>query len=157
MSANMSVTEFETRDPHFAQRVRDSFAQQGAMHTVGASLMGIAAGRVVIEMEWGAHMTQQNGYVHGGILGVPMDSACGYAAMTLMPRDMGVLSIEYKINFLSPAKGERFRFVGDVIKAGRTITIVECQAFALADSREKLVAKMMCTLMSVPDRGEGAA
>ena len=152
----MPLSDLQIRDPQFAQRVQDNFARQAAMQTVGATLADVSPGRVVIEMGWGAHLAQQNGYVHGGLLGTPLDSACGYAAMTLIPADAGVLTIEYKVNFLAPAKGDRFRFVGEVIKPGRTIIITEAQAFALVDGEEKLVAKMISTVMSVADRGDVA-
>jgi len=142
---------FDVRNPQFAQRVRDSFARQTAMQTLGAALTEVLPGRVVIDMGWGAHLTQQNGFLHGGMVGAPLDSACGYAALTLMAADVEVLTIEYKVNFLAPAKGERFRFIGTVLKPGRAITVSEGQAFAVTPDGEKRVAAMTCTLMSVPD------
>jgi len=146
-----ALPAFEVRNPQFAQRVRDSFAQQTAMRTLGAALADVAPGRVVIDMAWGAHLTQQNGFLHGGIVGTALDSACGYAALTLMAADVEVLTIEYKVNFLAPAQGDRFRFVGTVVKPGRTITVSEGQAFTVAPDGEKRVATMTCTLMAVPD------
>jgi len=140
---------FDVHDPQFAQRVRDSFARQTAMQTLGATLADVSPGRVVVTMDWGAHLTQQNGFLHGGIVGAPLDSVCGYAALTLMAADVDVLSIEYKVNFLAPAKGERFRFIGTVLKPGRVITVSEGQAFAVTPSGEKRVATMTCTLMAV--------
>jgi len=142
---------FDVRHPQFAQRVRASFARQTAMQTLGATLADVLPGRVVIAMDWGAHLAQQNGFLHGGIVGTALDSACGYAALTLMAAGVEVLTIEYKVNFLAPAQGERFRFVGTVVKPGRTITVSEAQAFAVTPDGEKRVATMTCTLMAVPD------
>ncbi len=144
--------QFQVRDPHYVQRIRASFAQQNAMTTIGAQLMEVTPGRVVIEMDWNPQLTQQLGYMHGGMIGVPLDSACGYCAMTLTPADTDMLTIEYKVNFLSPAVGERLRFTGLVLKAGRTITITESCAYVLENDQEKLVAKMVSTLITIPKR-----
>jgi len=146
-----ALPPFEVRHPQFAQRVRASFARQTTMQTLGAALTDVLPGEVVIAMDWGAHLTQQHGFLHGGIVGTSLDSACGYAALTLMAADVEVLTIEYKVNFLAPAKGERFRFIGTVVKPGRTITVSEAQAFAVTPDGEKRVATMTCTLMAVPD------
>jgi len=146
-----ALPAFDVRHPQFAQRVRASFARQTAMQTLGATLADVLPGRVVIAMDWGAHLAQQNGFLHGGIVGTALDSACGYAALTLMAAGVEVLTIEYKVNFLAPAQGERFRFVGTVVKPGRTITVSEAQAFAVTPDGEKRVATMTCTLMAVPN------
>ena len=150
----MDAPRFEPQDPDFAERVRGSFALQGAMATIGATLGEIAPGRVVIELPWQQALTQQHGFLHAGMVAAALDSACGYAASTLMPADAGVLSIEYKINFLAPARGQRFRMVGTVVKPGRTISVVEGRAYALAGDREKLVATMHTTLMTVTGRDD---
>jgi uncharacterized protein (TIGR00369 family) len=147
-------TDFQPADPDFAQRVRASFARQTAMATLGCSLARVEAGEVEVQLPWAAHLTQQHGFLHGGIVGAALDSACGYAGSTLMPADVGVLSIEFKINFVAPARGERFRMVGTVVKPGRTISVVEGRAFALEAGREKLVATMSTTLMSVAGRDD---
>ena len=152
MNTRPSLQEFEVRDPRYAQRVRDSFARQSAMDTIGATLAEITPGRVVIAMDSGLHLMQQNGFLHAGMLSAPMDSACGYAALTLMAAEADVLTVEYKVNLLAPAKGDRFRLIGEVIKPGRTITVAEAQAFAWVNGREKLVAKMTATLMAIMDR-----
>jgi len=151
MSTPLNTTRpaFNARNPQFAQRVRDSFARQTAMQTLGATLVDVSPGRVVIEMAWGAHLTQQSGFLHGGIVSAPLDSACGYAALTLMAADAEVLSIEFKVNFLAPAQGERFRFVGQVIKPGRTISVSEGRGFVVTSSGQTCVATMTCTLMAV--------
>ena len=146
--------DFQPVDVQFAERVRASFARQSAMATIGASIVDVRPGQVVIELPYAAHLTQQHGFLHGGILGAALDSACGYAGSTLMSAEVGVLSIEYKINFLAPAKGQRFRMVGTVVKPGRTISVVEGRAFAIEGEREKLVATMQTTLMAIAGRDD---
>lgn len=148
----MDAPRFEPQDPAFAERVRASFARQGAMHTLGATLGEVAPGRVVIELPWQAGLTQQHGFLHAGIVATALDSACGYAASTLMPADAGILTIEFKINLLAPARGQRFRMEGTVLKPGRTITVVEGRAYALDDGREKLVSTMNATMMAITGR-----
>ena len=140
------------QDSAFAERVRASFGKQGAMHTIGATLGEIAPGRVVIELPWQQALTQQHGFLHAGMIAAALDSACGYAASTLMPADAGVLTIEYKINLLAPAQGTRFRMEGAVVKPGRTITVTEGRAYALHEGREKLIATMGATLMTITGR-----
>lgn len=142
----------EPQDPDFAGRVRASFAKQGAMHTIGAVLAALEPGRVVIELPWQQALTQQHGFLHAGMVATALDSACGYAASTLMPAEAGVLTIEYKVNLLAPAKGQRFRMEGLVVKPGRTISVAEGRAFALDDGREKLIATMTATLMTITGR-----
>jgi uncharacterized protein (TIGR00369 family) len=148
----MDAPRFEPQDPAFAERVRASFAQQGAMHTIGATLAEIAAGRVVIALPWRRDLTQQHGFLHAGMVATALDSACGYAASTLMPAAAGVLTIEYKINLLAPAQGESFRMEGLVVKPGRTISVTEGRAYALHEGREKLIATMGATLMTIVGR-----
>jgi len=147
-------TAFQPKDPNYVERVRASFALQGAMGTLGATLAEVAPGRVVITLPWAQHLTQQHGFLHAGMVSTALDSACGYAGFTLMPADAAVLTIEFKINLLAPAQGETFRMVGTVIKPGRTVSVVEGQAFALHQGREKLVATMGCTLMTVTGRDD---
>ena len=141
-------------DGDYAQRTRDSFARQQAMATLGAELRDVAAGRVVIAMVHREALTQQHGFIHAGMLAAAIDSACGYAAFTLMPPDAAVLTIEFKINLMAPARGPQFRIEGEVIKAGRTISVVEGRAFehAVDGSGEKLVATMTATIMTVQGR-----
>jgi uncharacterized protein (TIGR00369 family) len=148
----MDAARFQPADPAFADRVRSSFARQGAMGTLGASLAAIEPGRVVIELPWQQALTQQHGFLHAGMVSTALDSACGYAGFTLMPPDAAVLTIEFKINLLAPAKGERFRMEGVVVKPGRTITVAEGRAYAISDGREKLIATMGATLMAVAGR-----
>lgn len=134
------------------QRVRDSFALQGAMSTLGAQLTHLAPGAVDISFDWAPGLTQQHGFIHAGMLSAALDSACGYAGFSLMPEDAGVLTIEFKINLLAPAQGQRFRCEGRVLKPGRTIVLAEGRAFAIDGGQEKLCATMHCTLMAVQGR-----
>lgn len=150
----MNTPRLEPRDPHFAQRVQESFARQGAMQTLGARLGLLEPGAVDIELDWAPALTQQHGFLHAGMVATALDSACGYAAFTLMSADAAVLTIEFKINLLAPAQGEHFRMEGRVLKPGRTITVSEGRAYALSGGQEKLVATMGCTLMTVTGRQE---
>ena len=153
----MTTTPFEPRCADYAGRVRSSFARQGAMQTLGATLGLLEPGAVDIELPWAPGLTQQHGFLHAGMVATALDSACGYAGFTLMGQDAAVLTIEFKINLLAPAKGERFRVEGRVIKPGRTITVCEGRAFAIENHQEKLIATMGCTLMAVtgPDNIQG--
>lgn len=148
----MTAPRFEPQDPQFAERVRASFERQAAMATIGATLAGVEAGEVTIELPWARGLTQQHGFLHAGMVATALDSACGYAGFTLMPADAGVLTIEYKINLLAPAKGQRFRMVGSVVKPGRTVTVTEGRAYAVDVGREKLIATMNATLMTIIGR-----
>ncbi len=148
----MNVPVFQPKDTGYAERVRASFARQGAMATLGATLAEVGPGRVVIELPWSQPLTQQHGFLHAGMIAAALDSACGYAGFSLMHMDAAVLTIEYKINLLAPAKGQRFRMEGVVIKPGRTVTVAEGRAFAFDEGREKLIATMACTLMAVTGR-----
>jgi len=136
----------------YESRVRQSFGLQGAMQTLGAELTRIAPGAVDICLDWAPGLTQQHGFLHAGMVSTALDSACGYAGLTQMPAGAAVLTIEFKINLLAPAKGQRFRMEGRVIKPGRTITVTEGRAYAIDQGKEKLVATMGCTLMCVQDR-----
>lgn len=138
------------------QRVQESFALQGAMQTLGAQITHLAAGAVDIGFDWAPGLTQQHGFIHAGMLSAVLDSACGYAGFSLMPEDAGVLTIEFKINLLAPAQGQRFRCEGRVLKPGRTIVVTEGRAYAIDNGQEKLCATMQCTLMAVHGR-EGIA
>ena len=142
-------TVFAAKDPEFQDRVRKSFADQAVMETLGASIATLEAGEIAIDFPYQQKFTQQNGYIHAGIVSTILDSACGYAAFSLMPADASVLTIEFKINLLAPASGERFRAVGKVKKPGRSITVSEGEFFAYSGKGEKLVATMTGTLMAV--------
>ena len=140
------------KDSLYRQRVEDSFALQGVMQTLGAKMEKLEPGAVDIGLDWDRSLTQQHGFLHAGVVSTALDSACGYAAFSLMPEDAAVLTIEFKINLLAPAKGERFRMEGRVLKPGRTITVCEGRAYALQDQKETLIATMNCTLMTVMGR-----
>ena len=148
----MSPSQFEPRDPAFEPRVRASFERQAAMRTLGATLAVVRPGQVEITMPWAEPLTQQHGFLHAGMVSTALDSACGYAGFSLMPAEAAVLTIEFKINLLAPAKGESFRMVGTVIKPGRTVTVCEGHAYAIDGDQEKLIATMNCTLMAVMGR-----
>ena len=150
----------QVRNPNFAQRVHESFGLQGAMRTLGASLETIEPGRVVIGMAHRPELTQQHGFVHAGMLAAALDSACGFAAFTLMPEDAGVLTIEFKINLLAPARGPLLRFEAAVTKSGRTISVVDGKAYQFEPGNEhqrgehKLVATITATVMTVIGRDD---
>jgi len=138
-------------DPAFAERVRASFERQAVMRTIGAELSLVEPGRVDITLPYRADLTQQHGFIHAGILATILDSACGYAAFSLMPADAAVLSIEFKINMLAPAAGYAIVARGRVVRAGRTISVCHADGFAIQDGDEKLVATMVGTMMCVRD------
>jgi len=141
--------KFEPKYPDYQAKVKKSFADQAVMKTIGASIEAIGAGEIEIEFPYQSSLTQQNGFIHAGIVSTVLDSACGYAAFSLMPEDASVLTIEFKINLLSPAKGDRFRGYGKVKKAGRTISVAEAELYAFSDQGRKLVATMVGTLMAI--------
>jgi len=139
--------------PDYEERVRASFARQQAMATIGAELTLVTPGIVEIEMPYDARLAQQHGFLHAGVISTALDSACGYAAYSLMPENTGVLTIEFKVNLLAPGKGERFLFRGSVTKPGRTITVADGQAYAYGvDGEARLIATMTGTMMTVAGR-----
>jgi uncharacterized protein (TIGR00369 family) len=142
-------------DPQYEARTRDSYARQAVMATLGIELLQVAPGQVDLAMNHRASLTQQHGFLHAGIVATALDSACGYAAFTLMPADAAVLTIEFKVNLLAPARGPRLRFAGQVVKAGRTISVVDGRAWQRADdeAEDTLVATMTATVMTVLGRG----
>ena len=146
----------EPHDPQYAQRTRESFARQPAMATLGVTIESIEPGHVGLAMPHRADLTQQHGFLHAGMVATALDSACGYAAFTLMPAGAGVLTIEFKINLLAPARGPLLRFEGQVTKAGRTISVVDGQAFQFdpAGGSPRLVATMTATIMTVTGRDD---
>jgi uncharacterized protein (TIGR00369 family) len=146
--------QFKAKNPDFEKRVSDSFSRQNAMQTVSASLTRVAPGEVVIEFPFDAKLTQQHGFIHAGIVSTVLDSACGYAAFSLMPADAPVLTIEFKINLLSPAQGDHFEAIGKVKKPGRNITVTEGEIYAHQGKGRKLVASMVGTMMAVFDRDQ---
>ena len=134
------------------ERVRASFAKQGLMTTLGASLGRVSPGMVEIIVNPHPAILQQHGFVHGGVVSAIADSAAGYAALSLMPPDTGVLTTEFKINFLAPAAGEHILARGRVVKAGRTLTLAQAEVFAKTEGQEKLIALLTATLIVVKGR-----
>ena len=132
-----------------AQRVHDNFSQQQFMQTLGASLTSVTPGAVEIAVPFRLDLTQQNGFLHAGVITSILDSACGYAALSMAPEDADVLSVEFKINLLSPAVGDRFVARAQVRRSGRKITVCSGDAFAIRGSEEKLVATMLATIMTM--------
>jgi uncharacterized protein (TIGR00369 family) len=143
---------FQPKDPDFHNRVRASFDRQVAMQTLGIEITALEAGEIELAMPYATALTQQHGFLHAGIVTTGLDSACGYAAFSLMPRDAAVLSVEFKVNLLAPARGERFLFRSSVVKPGRTIFVCDARAFAVDSGEEKLVATMTGTMMALYDR-----
>ena len=146
------MPSFEPKDPNFRERVAASFQRQAVMHTLGIEIARLEPGEIELTMPYAQRFTQQHGFVHAGIITTALDSACGYAAFSLMPADAAVLTVEFKTNLLAAAKGERFVFRGKVIKPGRTLTICDASAFAIDASAERLIATMTGTLMALFDR-----
>lgn len=146
------MPEFVPRDDDFERRVRSSFARQTLMETIQARLVRVLPGEVEIELPFRADLAQQNGFMHAGIITSIVDSACGYAALSLMPAGVDVLTVEYKVNFVSPAIGLRMIGRGRVTKPGRTLTVCAGDVVAVSDRGEKLVATMLATMMAVSDR-----
>lgn len=141
------ITANSLRDPNFEARVRASFAKQQLMRTIGAVLEKVTAGAVDIRLPFRADLTQQHGFLHAGTIAAVADSACGYAALSLMPADAGVLSIEFKVNMLAPAKGDAIVARGEVIRAGKTIMVCRADVYSVVGTEEKLVAAMQGTMM----------
>lgn len=141
-----------TNDRFDESRVRDSFAKQGLMGTLGARLLTVAAGNVEIELLPTPAVSQQHGFVHAGAVSAIADTSAGYAALTRMPPGRGVLTTEFKINLVAPAVGERIVARGSVVKAGRTLTLAQSSVFAIVDGRERLVALLTATLMAIEGR-----
>jgi uncharacterized protein (TIGR00369 family) len=137
----------QPRNPDFEARVRGSFARQNAMGLIGARMTRVEPGRVEIELPVREDLGQQHGFVHGGIVGMIADSAGGYAAFTLMPADASVLTVEYKVNMLSPAEGDLLIARGEVLKPGRSLSVVRADVWARRGDRETRVAAMQQTLM----------
>jgi uncharacterized protein (TIGR00369 family) len=129
--------------------VRESFSRQGFMKTLGAEISVLDHGHVEIRVGYRPTLTQQNGFIHAGVLTSILDSACGYAAMSVGPEKHDVLSVEFKVNLLAPAKGERFVARAAVKRAGKNLTVCTADAFAIQNGQEKVVATMLATMMNI--------
>ena len=147
---------FTPPDTDWETRVRESFGRQGLMRHLDARLTRVEPGLVEIELPFRAEVTQQHGYFHAGATSSIADTAGGYAAYSLFPADSSVLTVEFKINLIAPAKGDRLRAVGEVIKPGRTLAICDLKVFAISGDREALCAIGLQTLICLNERPEGA-
>ncbi|HZQ22097.1 MAG TPA: PaaI family thioesterase [Terriglobales bacterium] len=133
--------------------IRESFARQGLMGTIGAEISSLEHGRIEIRFGFQPGLTQQNGFVHAGVITSVMDSGCGYAALSVSPENYDVLSVEFKVNLLAPAAGESFVVRAEVKRAGRTLTVSSADAFAISGGEEKLIATMLATMFNLPPKG----
>lgn len=152
----MTIADRSALDPQTERRIRESIARQTLLSTLGVTVAGLWPGRVELDLPYRSDLCQQNGFVHAGAITAVADSACGYAAASLMPADRDVLTVEFKVNLLSPARGDRFRAIGEVIRAGRTLTVCSAEVVAWADDgagepKASLVrvALMQATMMAV--------
>lgn len=152
----MTAHVFEPADPDFATRVCDSFARQAMMAHLGAEMALVEPGRVEIAMPFHESLTQQHGFVHAGALASIADSAGGYAATSLFPATAQPLTVEFKLNLLAPAAGERFLAVGQVLRPGRTLTVCELQVHAERAGESKLCATGLQTMMRIEGRADVA-
>ena len=141
------MTSLRVQDPNYERRVRESFARQRVMQLIGASLRLVEPGAVDIALPYREDLTQQDGFVHAGIITTIADSACGYAAYTLMPADSSVLSVEFKMNLLRPARGEEFVAAARVLKAGQTLTVARCDVHARSGDESRMIATMLATMI----------
>ncbi|WP_300454855.1 PaaI family thioesterase [Accumulibacter sp.] len=146
----------KAQDPHFAERVRASFSRQQAMTLIGARMPVIEAGYTEIHLPHKAEITQQHGFIHGGVVGMIADSAAGYAASTLTGHETGVLTVEYKLNLVAPAEGQLLIAEGSVVRYGRTLIVTRAEVFAINHGKKNLCALMQQTIMAVHGKKEKA-
>ena len=142
----------EPANPNYVAEVERDFARQGIMQNLGAYLISVAPGQVEIGVGFRDDLTQQHGYLHAGVVTTIVDSACGFAAYTLMPHGSGVLTVEYKVNFMAPASGEKFIAVGRVIKAGKTLSVCNGEVFAVQNGERKAIVVMQATMMRMAEQ-----
>ncbi len=146
------MTDYVPVDPHYAARVRESFARQGIMVHLGAMMTACGPGRCEIRLPYGEHLSQQHGFFHGGVVATIADSAGGYAAFSLMPVGSGVLTIEFKINLTAPADGDALIARGEVVRPGRTVTVSRAEVVVIKEGRERVCAILQQTLMTISGR-----
>ena len=147
------MPRFEPKNPDYRAIATATFDGQRAMQSLGMSIARLEPGEVDLAMPYSPAWTQQNGFVHAGVITAGLDTACGIAAFTLMPANSDILTVEFKTNLLAPASGDRFVFRARVVKPGRTLTVCDAQAFAEHGGAENLIATMTGTLMALPRRG----
>jgi len=142
---------FQPRDPGYEARVRESFGRQNAMNHIGARLRAVGPGWTVVELPHREELTQQKGFLHGGIIGMIADNACGYAAYSLMPASASPLTVEYKINILAPGRGHTYVAEGVVLRSGRTLSVARAEVYAESASGRVHVASMQQTVLMLAD------
>lgn len=145
------MSSFQTRNPDFESRIRDSFSRQPFMGLIGAEMTRVEPGIVEIRMPYRDDLCQQHGYFHGGAIGTLADNAGGYAAFTLMAAKDSILTVEYKMNIVAPGQGDALVAVGTVLKPGRRLTVCEAKVYGETDGTRKLCATALCTLMTMED------
>ena len=150
------MPQFQPRDPNYAERVRASFRLQQAMSLIGAEMSLVEPGYVEIHLPHKAEITQQHGFIHGGVVGMIADSAAGYAANTLTAADTSVLTVEYKMNLVAPADGQRLVARGEVVHPGRTLIVTRADVYAIRDEQWTLCAIMQQTIMAMQGKSERA-
>ena len=148
------MPQFQPRDPNYAERVRASFRLQHAMSLIGAEMALVEPGYVEIHLPHKAEITQQHGFIHGGVVGMIADSAAGYAANTLTAADTSVLTVEYKMNLVAPADGQRLVARGEVVRPGRTLIVTRADVYAIRDEQWTLCAIMQQTIMAMQGKSE---
>jgi uncharacterized protein (TIGR00369 family) len=151
------VTAFKPRDPGWEEKVRASFARQTVMQTIGAKIAALRPGHCEIELPYRADLCQQHGYLHAGITTMIADTAAGYAAFSLMPPGSSVLTVEFKVNLMAPAAGERFLASGAVVKPGRTLMVVEAGVVAEENGERRPVAQMLATMVCLEGKSDAPA
>lgn len=154
--ARMDKLRFDGVDPDFAERVLDSFTRQGLMKHLGARIAELHPGHVEIRAPHRRELTQQHNYFHAGVSGAIADSACGYAAYTLMPADSSVLTVEYKINLLAPAAGDELIARAHVVRSGKTLKICAADVYVRKGDTETHCATMLATIMCLPGKSDRA-
>lgn len=142
----------ESHHGDFHERIRQSFARQGAMQTIGAELTRVSQSVVEIEFAFDMKLTQQHGILHAGVISAALDTACSYAAYTVIEPEVSLLTIEFKVNLMSPGRGERFLFRGEITKPGSTIIVADGRGYAISDGPAKLIASMTSTMMVIRGR-----
>jgi uncharacterized protein (TIGR00369 family) len=149
-------SEFELRDVEYQRRVRESFDRQGLMKHLGAELVSLEPGGAVIRVPFRGELTQQHGYFHAWVTGAVADSACGYAAYTLMAAEDSVLTVEYKMNLLAPADGEELVAKGRVVRSGKTLKVCMADVFVRKGSAENHCATVLATIMCMSGKADRA-
>lgn len=147
------MTKHAPSDPKFENKVRKSFEHQAFMNTIGATLAKVESGSVEIILPFHPSLTQQHGFIHAGVIAACLDNACGYSALSLQPAGKAVLTVEYKINLLSPAKGQALEALGRVTRTGRNLTVCHADGYVQTDHGKVHVATMLATIIAVEEQG----